>query len=289
MNGPLVVIVGETASGKSALAFELAQKFNGEIICADSRTVYRGMDIGTAKPTFAEQAMLSHHCLDLVAPDEQFTAAEFKKCAVQAIDDITSRGKLPIMVGGSGLYIDAVVFDYQFLPPVDPAERERLQSKSIEDLQQELIEKGIPMPVNERNPRHLTRAIETGGMLAQKSSLRSNTLMVGLQVEREVLKQRIVERVDAMVEKGLVDEVRSLADQYGWATPSLGSTGYKAFREYIEGDISMDEAKSRFIKNDVALAKRQRTWFRRNNSVHWVSNRDSFAECVELITTQLNK
>lgn len=289
MSGPLVVLLGETASGKSALAIELAEKFNGEIICADSRTVYRGMDIGTAKPTPEDRGRVPHHCLDLVTPDEPFTVADFKQQALTAVADITARGKLPIMVGGTGLYLDAVLYDFEFRSPADPEMRKELAALDVSQLQQQLAEQGIPLPNNPQNPRHLVRSLETGGVMAAHKPLRVDTLILGLQIDREILNERIEKRVRQMVDQGFVEEVRQLGQRYGWDVAALQAPGYKAFRAYLAGEASLDEAIDQFVRNDRQLAKRQRTWFRRNNSVHWLNNRDNFAESVELITTFLNK
>jgi tRNA dimethylallyltransferase len=154
----LVVIVGETASGKSALALKLARKFNGEIIAADSWTVRRGADIGTAKPTPEERALVPHHLLDVVGPDNDFTAAVFKDLANEAIKDISGRGKLPIMVGGTGLYIDGVIYDYNFLPAGDRTAREEFNNLSVKELLSRIDEMGIdPGDVDKRNKRRLIR------------------------------------------------------------------------------------------------------------------------------------
>lgn len=283
---PLVVIVGQTASGKSALGMQLAQKFDGEIICADARTVYRGMDIGTAKPTKKNRATARHHMLDIAAPDKQFTAAEFKKRANNIIHDIHKRNKLPIMVGGTGLYIDSVIFDYKFPPKGDTTLRGELAKLSVEALQEEVLKREIELPLNERNPRHLIRAIETGGVATARSELRSNTLVIGLQLAREELHQRISQRVDEMVQAGFEDEVRDLLEKYGYGAEALQAPGYKAFAEYIAGHISSEEARALFIRNDMQLAKRQRTWFKRNKSIHWLSDPK---QAVDIVTTFLNK
>ena len=169
---PLIVITGPTASGKSALAMDIAKKYGGEIICADSRTVYKGMDIGTAKPTEQDQREVPHHLLDVVEPNQPFSAAEFKERANQAICDISARGKLPMLVGGTGLYIDAVLFDYHFGLPADPNRRSDLQAMSVEQLQHVCLEQGIHLPINVRNKRHLVRAIEIGGVIQQPKKLR---------------------------------------------------------------------------------------------------------------------
>lgn len=288
MNTPLIVIVGETASGKSALGLELAERFNGEIICADSRTVYRGMDIGTAKPSAADQRRVRHHCLDVADPDERFTAADFKRLALEAIDDIQSREKLPIMVGGTGLYIDAVLFDYQFRQAADPEKRAVLNQLTVDELQAKLVEQGIKLPENARNPRHLIRALETNGQISERQPLRENTLILGLRVDRDVLTRRIHDRIDAMVGEGLVDEARRLGETYGWDLDAMLTTSYQPFKEYLNGTVTLDAAKDLFARSDLQLAKRQRTWFKRNNSIHWLANRDNIAESVELTTTFLH-
>ncbi len=253
---PLIVIVGQTASGKSEAALKLAEIINGEIICADSRTVYKGMDIGTAKPTKADQKHVPHHLLDIVEPDEKFTVADFKRLAEKAIDDISNRSKVPILVGGSGLYINSVIFGYQF------------SSKGSER--------------DEQNPRHLKRS----GDFIPNQKLRSNTLIFGLQLPEEVIKKRIAERVDKMIKHGLVEEVGRLGKRYGWATPALQAPGYKAFRSYVLGEIDLEQAKSLFIKNDLDLAKRQRTWFKRNKRIQWQNDPNKI---VDIATTELNK
>jgi tRNA dimethylallyltransferase len=283
---PLVVIVGETGSGKSALAIELAERFNGEIIAADSRTIYRGMDIGTAKPSAADRQRVPHYLVDIVAPDEPFSAADFKSAAQLAIQDITNRGKLPFLVGGTGLYIDAVVYDFSFAAKSDPDERARLQKMDVYELQAELEARGIPQPANVKNRRHLIRQLETGGLPAADRQLRENTLIIGLQPDREQLKRAITQRVDRMLQQGLEQEVRQLVDLYGWDCAVLQTIGYQEFWAYFEGQESLEETKQRIITNTIQYAKRQRTWFRRNKSIHWLRERE---ESVDLMTSFLNK
>ena len=285
-NPPLIAVVGETASGKTALAIALAKQFNGEIICADSRTIYKGMDIGTAKPSLEEQSGIRHHLLDVIEPDEAFSAAEFKRQAQRAIEDIVSRGKVPFLVGGTGLYTDSILFDFSFAETPDLDKRARLQLLSIDELQSEIVQQRIPMPVNDRNPRHLVRALETGGIRNGDTTLRPNSLVIGLKIDRDTLRRKLKQRVDVMVANGFVDEVRVLSKRYGWSAPGLQAPGYKAFRSHIEGDDSLEHAKALFVQNDAKLAKRQRTWFRRNKSIHWVS---TTRQTVELVTTFLNK
>lgn len=250
---PLVVIVGETASGKTALGLELAEKFGGEIICADSRTIYRGMDIGTAKPTNEERSIVPHHLLDIRNPDETYTVAQFQADAREAIIDISSRGKLPIMVGGSGLYVDSVIYDYSFSSNADH---------------------------DTANKRHLAK-----GTGPQNKKLRANTLIIGIERDRDDLEFRITERVDAMLEAGLVDEVGRLIAKYGRDKPALSGICYQIFADYLEGRISLDEARQKFVRGDMVLAKKQRTWFKRNKSIHWINNS---GVAVDITTTFLN-
>jgi len=284
---PLIVIVGETASGKSALAMELAERLDGELICADSWTVYRGFDIGTAKPTAADRAAVPHHLLDVADPAEGFSAVVFQKLALAAIADITSRGKLPIMVGGTGLYIDSVLFDYGFLPPSDPALRDELNSLSLEQLHARASELGLDTAgIDLRNKRRVIRLIENNGLRPTKRPMRGNTLVLGMRVEREVLGERIAARVDAMLAAGLEAEVRTLADRYGWDVEPIKGIGYKEFREYVSGTQTIAEVRERIIKGTMDLAKRQRTWFKRNSSIQWVNDR---SKVVDIVTTYLNK
>jgi len=283
---PLIAIVGETASGKTALAIELAKKLGGEIICADSRTIYKDMDIGTAKPDGVEQAAVPHHLINVVRPDQSFTVADFKILADDKIREISGRGHIPFLVGGTGLYVDAVLYNFNFAGTPDLKERQRLQQLSVDELQAEHVRRGISLPENAKNPRHLIRSLETGGQKAQNNTLRNNTLVIGLSIDREALMQKLKRRVDTMIDHGFIDEVRRLADMYGWDVPAMQAPGYKAFRGYIEGILTLDEAKALFVRNDAQLAKRQRTWFKRNKSIHWIHNS---SEAVDIVTTFLNK
>lgn len=287
MAAPLVVIVGETASGKSALALALAKQFDGEIISADSWAVYKGFDIGTAKPTAQEQAEVPHHLIDVADPQEGYSAAIFKKQAEAAIRDITARGKLPILVGGTGLYIDAILYDYSFLPPADPVQRQELNNLTLEQLIQkaeamELDTTGIDM----RNKRRIIRLIENNGIRPTKHAMRQNTLILGVKRPLEELTTRITQRIDHMVEAGFPEEVKQLGERYSWDIEPMRAPGYRAFAEYVKGNISLEEAKFRFRQKDLQLAKKQRTWFKRNSSIQWLTDR-SYA--VEIVTTFLNK
>jgi len=290
---PLLVIVGETASGKSALAIELALQLNGEIICADSWTVRREVSIGTAKPTAEQQALVPHHLLDIVDPCEDFTAAVFKRLANDKIKDISSRGRLPIMVGGTGLYIDGVLFDFNFLPAGDRGEREVLNLLLIDQLLAKITEQGLELGgIDTRNKRRLIRLLETNGAEQKRQPLRKNTLILGLQTDRELLTERITARVDAMLADGLEQEVDTLQTKYGWNCEALKGVGYSQWQPYFLGQKSAAElavTQHRILKATLDLAKRQRTWFKRNKSIHWLPTPVNLAAAVDLATTFLSK
>lgn len=271
-NSPLIVIVGPTASGKTSLAIKLAKKFNGEIICADSRTVYRGMDIGTAKPTIKEQAGVPHWGLDIVEPNQRFTAAEFKKYANQKIEEIRKRGHVPFLVGGSGLYIDAVLFDYQFGAPADYKIRQKLEVLSVVELQEYCNSNNIQMPSNHNNKRHLIRAIEQKGLnKARRNEPIDNTYIFGIETASEELRNRISARATNMFADKVIQEAKSLGEEYGWDNEAMTGNIYPLCRACIAGDIDLEEAKYKFIVQDWRLVKKQLTWFRRNKFIEWLS------------------
>lgn len=287
---PLIAVVGETASGKSALALWLAQKYNGELICADSWTVRRECNIGTAKPSLEDQASVPHHLLNVVGPDEDFTAAVFKRLALEAIDDITSRGKVPILVGGTGLYVDGILYDYNFLPEGRPGLRDELNLLSIDELLVRINKADIELgETDPRNKRRLIRLIETDGAVQTKAELRDNTLIFGMQPERQELNQRIAGRVDAMIQAGLEHEVDQLQRTYGWDCEGLKGIGYREWHDYFVGTQSLELTRERIISSTVGLAKRQRTWFKRNKFIHWLTTPIDYAHADELIIDLLNK
>jgi len=258
---PLIVIAGPTASGKTALAIELAEEFGGEIICADSRTVYKGMDIGTAKPTPEEQAQVPHWGLDLVDPGGRFSAADFKQYANQKIAEIRSRGHVPFLVGGTGLYIDAVIFDYQFGPEADGARRAALEKMSVEQLQSYCRENNINFPENDRNKRYLVRAIEQKGInIRRMSEPIGNSIIVGIATDKDELRTRIGQRAEQLFENGVVEEAMKLGKMYGWDSEAMTANIYRLAHSYLEKEISLEEAIVLFTTLDWRLAKRQLTW-----------------------------
>ncbi len=282
----LVAIVGPTASGKTDLAVKVAQQFDGEIICGDSRTIYRGMDIGTAKPTKEQQDLVPHHMLDIIKPDQTFSAAEFKAAANQAIDDIRSRNKLPILVGGSGLYIYSVIYDYQFPAGPDNELRQQLQSKSIEELVEQLegVDPRAADEIDLKNPRRVIRAIETAGQPKTKAKLLAGTILIGLRPSDEELSRRIAQRTDKMLADGLEAEVKGLVDKYGPDLEALRSPGYAEVVEVLEAESYDFELPDLIDSHTHQLAKRQMTWFKRNHDTKWF---DNTGEAYEYIAGQL--
>lgn len=266
----MISIVGPTASGKTALAIDLAIKYGGEIVCADSRTIYRGMNIGTAKPTDEEQAKVPHHMLNLVEPGEPYTVVDFKRQAEEVINSIGARGKVPFLVGGSGLYIDSILYDYQF---PEPKSTMSFGGLSDEALRQELA-KADPVAyesIDIANRRRVERALATVGVGKTKRSLiRPNTLVLGMAVNKEVIRKRIEARIDIMLSQGFIKEVAWLGETYGWESEAMSGVGYRAFKAVILGHSSAEVGRQQFIDGDCKLVKKQLTWFKRNHEIHWL-------------------
>lgn len=270
METPLVVIVGPTASGKSALAVDLAEEFGGEIICADSRTVYKGMDIGTAKPSAKDQARVPHWGLDLVEPNEPFSVADFQTYAFEKIADIRSRGKIPFLVGGSGLYVDAIIFEFRF-GEVDTAFRESLGGLTLDELREYCFENNINLPENEKNRRHLINAIIRKNVVSTRlTEPQQNTIIVGITTEKDILHKRIHDRSEHLFDSGMVDEAIALGTKFGWNSEAMTGNIYKLVHEFVDGKLTMNELKERNEIADRQLAKRQLTWLRRNPFIKWL-------------------
>jgi tRNA dimethylallyltransferase len=271
----LIAIVGETASGKSQLAMRVAKDFNGEIIAADSWTVYKSFDIGTSKPSQQEQKEVRHHLLDVVEASEGFNSPKFKELAEAAIVDIYNRGKLAILTGGTGLYIDSVLYDFGFLPNLSPKERVALDAMELPRLIAYAKEEGVDLSgIDIRNKRRVVRAIEAGGQKPTKGDLRPDALVIGLRRSNEELRGRIEQRVDSMLAAGLEREVKALADKYGWDIEPMKGIGYKEWRDYFQGSQTVEETRGRIVSGTMNLAKRQRTWFKRSPDIQWFGSID---------------
>ncbi|MDN5275328.1 MAG: putative tRNA dimethylallyltransferase [Candidatus Saccharibacteria bacterium] len=267
---PLIVVVGPTASGKTSLAIEMAEQFNGEIICADSRTIYKGMDVGTAKPTKEEQAKVPHWGLDLVEPNERFTAADFKEYATRKIGEIRSRGHVPFLVGGTGLYVDAIIFDYQFGPIADNKQRSAYEAMTIDELHDYCKENNVSLPENDQNKRYVIRAIEQKSINSKRrNDPIENSIIVGITTERDALRTQIRNRVEQIFDDGVVNEATLLGKKYGWDAESMTGNSYQLAKLYLRNELSVVEFKEKNTTLDWRLAKRQLTWLRRNPYIHW--------------------
>lgn len=268
---PLVVIVGPTASGKTGVAIEIAERIGGEIICADSRTVYEGMDIGTAKPTAEEQARVPHWGLDLVEPGEIFSAADFQRYAKRKIKEIRARGKVPMIVGGTGLYVDGVVFDYGFGTRADDDLRKKLDTMTIDELHDYCNKNNVLLPENKRNKRYVVRAIEQHTINHKSNETpEPDVIIVGIATEKSVLASRITLRTEQLFDHGVVEEATLLGKKYGWNSEAMTGNIYPLVRSYLEGNYTLAEIKEKFTTLDRRLAKRQLTWFRANPWIEWL-------------------
>jgi tRNA dimethylallyltransferase len=282
----LLVIVGPTASGKSDLAMRVAKQFNGEIITADSRTIYKGMDIGTAKPTLMDQKQVKHWGLDLVEPGAAYSAAKFKKYAQKAVTDIQSRGKLPILAGGTGLYIDGFIYQFEFQGNLSAQKRTELEKLTTDQLQAKIKHMGFKMPQNAKNRRHLTGIIERRGVTGGRVPLAKGVLLIGLMPLDATLKERINQRADEIFKSGVIDETRQLVSRYDEETiVRTAGLVYRLTLKVLSGEISQSEAIQRFKTADWQYARRQRTWFKRNPDIHWF---DSAESAYKFILTALN-
>lgn len=281
---PIIAVIGVTGGGKSAWAMQLARKVSGEIICADSRTVYKGLNIGTAKPSQADRAMVPHWGLDLVEPDQFFSLYHYQQYTWQAIKDIRAHGHIPILVGGSGLYVSSIIYDYKLKEQgVEQDKRAELNKLTAEQLVNKLCEQHIPLPNDTNNKRRLIRALETGaGQDTGKNILRSDVIVVGIQIERAELQKRLRQRAQDMLSNGLTEETERLMAQYGDA-PVLSRNQYGVIKQYLSGAIAQDQVLDRIVISDMHLAKKQLTWWRkpeRARHILWL-NHEQLKACTE--------
>ena len=283
--GPLVVIVGPTAVGKTAIALRLGEELGGEVVSADSRQLYRGMDVGTAKPSPEERRRVPHHLMDVLDPDEPFSLAQYQALAYQAIDQIMKRGRLSLLVGGSGQYVRAVVEGW--VVPAVPPDRElraalyrEAEEVGAEALHARLaaVDPAAAARIMPTNVRRVIRALEvhqaTGRPISQLQEKRPpgyRLLQIGLTMARAELYRRIDQRVERMIEQGLVDEVRTLIERgYGCDLPAMSSLGYREIGMHLQGQISLEEAVRLIRRNTRRFVRRQYNWFRLSDpDIRW--------------------
>ena len=294
----IIIILGPTASGKTDLGIFLAKKFNGEIVSADSRQVYEEMNIGTAKPDQSEGQKVkgesdkgeyivdgvAHHLIDVAGPDEEFTVGDFKKVAEEKIADMLNQGKLPIIVGGTGLYVWALVDNLEMpQKTVDTKLREKLNNTLLPELLKMLKEKDPDSCdyIDLKNPRRVIRALEValfGESFWKKRQAGEplyDVLQIGIKWSREELYKRINARANTQVRDGLVEEVKKLSFKYGWEVKAMNGIGYRQFRNYLEGKETLEQAVEKLKKDTRHYAKRQETWFKRDKRIVWVEKGDS--------------
>ncbi len=287
---PLIAILGPTASGKTALALSLAASFPIEVVSADSRQVYRGMDIGTAKPTGEERERVKHWLLDAVDPDDPFTLAQYQRLAYDAIEDIHDRGRLPLLVGGTGLYVRAVL-EGLCIPEVPPNPDLRGELERQADAEGYLalharlheLDPAAAEHIDARNVRRVIRALEVCYALGRPISAAQTAvpppyrlLRIGISMPREQLYQRIDQRIDAMIEAGLVAEVQGLmARGYHLNLPSMSGLGYRQVGQYLRGEISLDESVALIRRDTRRFVRQQSNWFRADDpAIEWYEASD---------------
>lgn len=275
----VIAVVGATASGKTAYAVNLAKQINGEIISADSRLVYKGLDIGTAKPTMDEREGIPHHMIDVVEPEVDYSVGLYSQTAGNIIDEIISRGKTPIIAGGTGLYFRILLENYD-LPKINPDYelRNELAQLEFDELYNMLVklDSDAAKLVVQNDKRRAIRFIEivklTGVPVSEARGIKEpeyGVEWIGLNYPREELYERINKRVDLMLEQGLVDETKKLLSEHGRISNIIDTIGYREITSYLDGELTLNEAADKLKQNTRNYAKRQLTWFRKNPDIKW--------------------
>ena len=300
MKDKVIVICGPTASGKTALSIELAKKVNGEIVSADSMQIYKDMNIGTAKPTIEEMQGIKHYLLDFVAPDERYSVADYKIDAKKAIKEIVEKGKIPIIVGGTGLYIDSLIYEIEY-PNIEFDENyrkeleEQVRKEGLDKLyeQAKLIDPQAVEKISKNDTKRILRILEiyhaTGKTKTQqeiesrKKEVEYDYKVFALNWNRETLYERINKRVDIMIEQGLIEEVERISRKYNKFPTAMQGLGYKEVVEYLEGFLTKEEMIEKIKKETRHYAKRQLTWFRKNKQTIWLKGEDSIQKNIEII------
>ena len=305
MKPKVVVIVGPTASGKTALSIELAKKINGEVISSDSMQIYKDMDIGTAKVTKEEAEEIKHYLVDCVSPDERYTVSDFKKDAEKAIEEILAKGKIPIVVGGTGLYVNSLIYgiEYQDMNFDEKYRNELMEKAETEEGLKELwneankIDPEAMIKISPNDKKRIVRVLEifkaTGKtkteqeILSRQNGVKYDYKVFGITMERGKLYSRINLRVDLMIEKGLEEEVRNLVNKYTKFPTAMQGLGYKEVVEYFEGILTHEEMIDKIKQESRRYAKRQLTWFRKNKEIIWLDSSDDIQNNINIILGEM--
>ncbi len=296
----VIVICGPTASGKTGLSIELAKKIKGEIVSADSMQIYQEMDIGTAKPTQEEKQGITHYVMDLVSPEERYSVADYKKEAKKAIKEIIAKGKIPIVVGGTGLYIDSLIYEIEY-PSIEFDENyrrnleERVKKEGLETLYKEAKETDplAIQKISQKDEKRILRILEiyhaTGKtkteqeIESRKKPLEYDYQVYGLKWDRELLYQRINKRVDQMLQQGLIEEVKGILKKHDKFPTAMQGLGYKEVVQFLKGDTTEEEMIEKIKMETRRYAKRQMTWFRKNKQTIWLEGQASIEDNISII------
>ena len=295
----VIVICGPTASGKTALSIELAKRINGEIISSDSMQIYKDMDIGTAKPTKEETQGIKHYLIDCVSPDERYSVANFKKDAKAAIKEIVQKGKTPIVVGGTGLYVDSLIYEIDYNDiEIDEQYRNQLEDIAKNDGLDKLYEEAKKIDpeaiskISENDQKRIIRVLEiyhsTGKTKTEQEAMSRKEpeydyKVFALNWERDILYERINKRVDIMIEQGLIEEVKNIKEKYNKFPTAMQGLGYKEVVDYLDGKYSKEEMIEKIKMETRRYAKRQLTWFRKNKQTIWLDGKEDIQKNIDII------
>ena len=296
----VIVICGPTASGKTALSIKLAKKINGEIVSSDSMQIYKDMNIGTAKPTKEEMQDIKHYLIDFISPNQRYSVADYKNDAEKAIQEIIDKGKIPIVVGGTGLYIDTLIygidypkieFDEEYRNELDEREKKEGLKKIYEEAKK--IDEEAIKKISPNDKKRIFRILEiyhsTGKnkteqeIISRQKGPKYDYKVFAINIEREKLYERINKRVDIMIENGLIEEVNKLLTKYDEFPTAMQGLGYKEVKEFIENKISKEEMIDKIKQESRRYAKRQITWFKKNKQTIWINGLDKIEDNIELI------
>lgn len=301
----VIVICGPTASGKTKLSIELAKRVEGEIISCDSMQIYQEMDIGTAKPTEEERQGIQHYLLDFVSPEERYSVADYKKDAKQAIKEIVAKGKIPIIVGGTGLYIDSLIYEIEY-PNIEfdleyrKQLEERVEKEGLEKLYEEAkaIDSLAMQKISQNDTKRILRILEiyhTTGKTKTEQEIESRKnppeydyQVYALRWDRQILYERINQRVDNMIEQGLIQEVEEILKKHKHFPTAMQGLGYKEVVEFLEGHITKEEMIEKIKMETRRYAKRQMTWFRKNKQTVWLDGQANVEDNIDVIIKKLN-